>query len=342
MGGKVLRVGLVGCGHNGLAHARCYARDERSELVAVCDLNQARREQAAAELRVEGYARVEAMLARAELDLVCVNTGDPFHVEPFVAALEAGCHVFVEKPMADTIEGLEAMVEAARRHPDRQTMVGHVLRFNPFYQKVKSLCADGSLGELFYLEADYIHNLFGQAAPERFNPAIGMNWYTQREQPAIGGGIHAFDLLRWFADSNAVEVTGFDNRIAFPAMVNPDCQIFLARFESGCIAKVANAYGPVGPRPPVNHLSVYGTRGTVRETDLWLGEGHEAEHSSLQNLTIGGHPYEPESDHFLSCILADQPVLCDAFDGANSTAVCILGARAGALGKPQRVPRYER
>ncbi|MBI2303051.1 MAG: Gfo/Idh/MocA family oxidoreductase [Armatimonadetes bacterium] len=336
----ILRAGLVGCGHNGLAHARCYQRDARTELAAVCDLNEERRNRAAADLGATAYPTVAAMLEAADLDIVTVNTSDPFHVEPFVEACRAGCHVFVEKPMADSIAGLEAMVEAARANSGRQTLVGHILRFNPFFARVKELCESGALGELFYLEADYIHSLFVQAAAERFNPALGMNWYTAREQPCIGGGIHPFDLLRWFAGANAVEVAGFDNRIAFPEMQCPDCQVFLARFETGAVAKVASAYGPVGPRPPVNHLSVYGTRGTVRDTDLWLGEGHDAEHQSLAELPLEGHPYEPEVDHFLTCILQDRPTISDAVDGANSAAACVRGAEAARLGKTLSVPQF--
>lgn len=335
-----LRVGLVGCGHNGLAHARCYHRDPRTQVVAVCDLDEARRASAAAEFGALAFATVEDMLDRADLDLVTINTGDPFHCTPFVAACEAGCHVFVEKPMADRLDDLERMVAAAAARPDRCQMVGHILRFNPFFERVKSLCADGSLGELFYLEADYIHNLFVQADPDRFIEALGMNWYTEREQPAIGGGVHALDLLRWFAGGEVIEVTGYDNRIAFPAMRQPDCQVFLARFESGAIAKVASAYGPIGPRPPVNHLSVYGTRGTIRGTDLWLGEGHDAEHQTLAELSIEGHPYEPEVHHFITAVLTGEPVRCDAFDGASSAAVCIRGAESAAVGKPLRVPRF--
>lgn len=336
-----LRVGLVGCGHNGLAHAQCYAADPGTDLIGVCDLNDVRRQEAAQKFGVTGYSRVDDLLA-ADLDLLLVCTGDPFHVEPFIAGCEAGCHVFVEKPMADTIDGLERMCAAAAANPRGKTLVGQVLRFNPFYQEVHRLATAGELGELFYLEADYIHNLFVQAADERFNPAIGMNWYTAREQPAIGGGVHAFDLLRWFCGSEVVEVSGYANRIAFPRMQQPDCQVFLARFETGAIAKVASAYGPIGPRPPVNHLSVYGTKGTVRGTDLWRGEGHEAEHRTLENLTISGHPYEPEKDELLAAIEEDRPTICDAFDGANSTAVCIRGAEAAEVGKALGVARFER
>ncbi len=335
-----LRVGLVGCGHNGLAHADCWRRHDDAELVAVCDLLASRREGAAHRFGVPGYERVEDLLAAESLDVVCVNTPDPFHVEPFVAALEAGCHVFVEKPMADTIAGLERMVAAAAARPAQRVLVGQVLRFNPFFGRVKELCDAGTLGRLFYLEADYLHNLFIQAEAARYNAALGMNWYTEREAPAIGGGVHPLDLLRWFAGEPVTEVTGYANKLAFPAMQQPDCQVFLARFAGGAIAKVTSAYGPVGPRPPANHLSLYGTRGTIREYGLWLGEGHEAEYQDLSELDIAGHPYDGEVADLVSAIREGTPTRCGAADGANSAAVVIRAVESAALGRPLPVPTY--
>ncbi|MCC7495672.1 MAG: Gfo/Idh/MocA family oxidoreductase [Fimbriimonadaceae bacterium] len=340
-----VRVALVGCGHNGLGHFECYANDDRCEIVGVCDLHEGRRQAAADDFLVPGFGCVETMLGETGPDLVLVCTGDPFHVEPFVAAAEFGCHVFVEKPMADSIAGLERMLQAAAGTRGQKMMVGQVLRFNPFFAQVKQSCADGTLGRLFYLEADYIHDLRQQADPARFNEAIGMNWYTAREQPAVGGGVHAFDLLRWFAGADCVEVTGYANQIAFPSMTQPDCQVFLAKFANGVLAKVASAYGVIGPRPAVNRLSVYGTAGTVRETDLWLGdgdEGAEVMHFGLGDLAIQGHPYTPEVEHILSAILEDQPVLCDVWGVANATAACILGAESAQVGRPLAVPCYGR
>ena len=78
-----LRVGLVGCGHNGLAHGDCYQQHPRTALVAVCDLNEERRQAAAARFGgISAYARAADMLEQADLDLVTVNTPDPFHADP--------------------------------------------------------------------------------------------------------------------------------------------------------------------------------------------------------------------------------------------------------------------
>jgi len=336
-----VRVGLVGCGGNGQAFMKNYMECPMSELVAICDLSPERLKAAGDRLNIaKRYTSVDEMLAKEDLDCVSVHTSDPFHREPFVKALDAGKHAFVEKPFGNTVEDVEAMVAAARRS-GRKTMVGQILRFNPYFAKIKELADSGALGQIFYMEADYIHNLFGQGDPKRFNPYIGMNWYLEREIPIVGGGVHQFDLLRWYAKSNAVEVAGYGNGIAFPAMKNPDCQAAVFKLESGAVAKVTALYGPVGPRPELCNMEVYGTKGAVREGKLYLGAGHDATVQDLKALTIAGHPFNPEVAHFMECILEGKPTLVDAFDGANSAIACILAAEAIRTGEKKRVPIYK-
>lgn len=339
-----LRVGIVGLGHNGVAHARVYASHPLADLVALCDFDAAK---TAAGKQAHGlgpevaeYTSLPEMLDQARLDVLSVNTPDHLHAEPFVQGLQAGCHVLVEKPMGNTLADLQAMTAAARAS-DRKTMVGQILRFNPFYQEVHRLCASGELGELFYLEADYIHNLHCQADPERLNPHLGnLNWYLEHEKVLVGGCSHQFDLLRWFAGSHAVEVAGFGNRIAFPQMTHPDCMCAVVKLASGAVCKLTGLYGNVGPRPEFNNLEIYGTRGTLRAGQVMRGEGHDVTVEDLKPLEISGHPYEPEITHFLECIRHDRPPLVDAFAGANSAAAMIIAAEAVEEGGVREVPYF--
>ena len=329
------RVGVVGLGHNGAAHATVYYHSPNAELVAVCDF--------APEKTASFKAGVGAGEEVANLDVLSVNTSDHLHADPFVKGLQAGCHVLVEKPMGNTLEDLERMTAAARAS-DRKTMVGQILRFNPFYQEVHRLCASGAMGELFYLEADYIHNLHYQADPSRINPYLGnINWYLEHEKVLVGGCSHQFDLLRWFADSYAVEVKGYGNRIAFPAMKHPDCMCAVVQLASGAICKLTGAYGNVGPRPDFNNLEIYGTKGTIRQGKAILGEGHDnVTVTDLSQHEIAGHPYEPEIEHFLACIRDDTEPLVDAFAGANSAAAMIVATEAVETGQTLPVPYFTR
>lgn len=342
-----VRVGLVGLGGNGTGHTKSYWHSPNADLVGICDFNAERLQRAKDSLglddRVGLYTDLDEMLDKANLDALSVNTSDHLHAGPFVKGLEAGCHVLVEKPMGNTMDDLYLMTDAARKS-DRKTMVGQILRFNPYYNAVHDLCASGKLGDIFYLESDYIHALQEQGNPERINPFIGgINWYLEHEKVLVGGCSHQFDLLRWFANSHAVEVMGYGNSIAFPAMKHPDCMCAVVKLASGAVCKLTGAYGIVGPRPDYNNLEVYGTQGTVRGAKVMLGHGHEVdEEFSIADKEIAGHPYEPEIEHFLDCIINDRPTLVNAFEGANSAAAMILATEAVETGKVLEVPYFSR
>ncbi len=338
-----LRVGVVGLGGNGCAWVRGYAASERAQVAALCDLNPGRLAQARALAPAAAtYACLDEMLATEGLDVLSVHTPDHLHAEPFVKGLAAGCHVMVEKPMGNTMDDLARMTAAARR-TDRKTHVGQILRFNPLFARLHELVGEGVFGRIFYMEADYIHNLLGQADEARRNPFIGnVNWYLEHEKPIVGGGVHQLDLLRWYAGCDVVEVQGFGNAIAFPAMNHGDCMAGLFRFASGAVAKVTALYGPVGERPAHCNMALYGTGATFRHGQLMVGSGHEVTVTDLSGLEIGGHPFEPQLEHFLTAILEDGPTLVDAFSGANSAAAIIMAAEAIATGRRQSIPTYER
>ena len=335
-----VKVAILGLGGDGRAFTKGYLTTERCEVVAVCDMWEDRIGIAREQTGFEGpaYTDYDEMLEKAGADAVSVHTSDHLHAEPFVKALEAGKHVIVEKPMGNTIEDLDRMTAAAARS-GRKTMVGQILRFNPFFQKVKELCDSGALGRIFYTEADYIHALHQQADSARIHPKTGINWYLEKEIPIVGGGIHPFDLLRWFTNANAVEVKGYCNRVAFPEMKSADCQIGVFTMSDGSIAKATAAYGVVGARPKFNNLIVHGTEGTIRNGKLSRGKHGEFSEEDLA-VEYSGHPFEPEIGHFLECILEDQPTLVDAFDGANSAAACIVAAQAAETGETLGVPQY--
>jgi predicted dehydrogenase len=328
-------------GHNGRAWVKAYEQNPRAEVVALCDLSPERLGEAlAAHPQARGYADLGELLERERPDVLSVHTPDHLHAGPFVQGLEAGCHVMCEKPMANSLEDLARMVQAARRS-DRKTHIGQILRFNPLFAEIKRLCAEGVLGEIFYLEADYIHNLLYQGDESRTNPAIGnINWYLEHEVPIVGGGVHQLDLLRWFVGQPITHACGFGNSIAFGAMKHPDCMAALFQFAGGAVAKVTALYGPVGPRPPHANLAIYGTRGTIRDGQLMVGEVHDVEVRDLTALDITGHPYDPQVEHFLKCIQEGRPSEVDALEGARSAAAALSAAEAIRTARVVEVPAY--
>ena len=338
---KKLKVGIIGLGHNGRAWISAYKKSSLADVVAVCDYSGKKVKDAMQEFGViSGYQSHKEMLARKDIDAVSIHAPDFLHCQPFIDSLSAGKHTFVEKPMANTIPDLEKMVRAADQAKKKglRTMVGQILRFNPLAMEIKKTADEGKLGEIFYMEADYIHNLKYQGSRDRYNSHLNMNWYLDREIPMVGGGCHPLDMLRWFKGKEIIEAQGYSNRIGFPDMKNDDCEIALFRFRDGCIAKVTVIYAPVSPMPYAYNVAVYGRKGTVLGDTVCTDE-----QKGFQSLGVHwgtGHPYEPEAEHFMSCITENRETIINAREGAKTAAAVITAFRAMKAGRPLKVPRF--
>jgi len=338
---KKFRIGIIGLGHNGRAWLRAYKSSLFAEVVAVCDYSGRKvKETMEQEGIISGYQNHQEMLRRNDIDIVSIHTPDHLHCQPFVDSVNAGRHTLVEKPMADTIADLKKMVSASdkARKKGIKTMVGQVLRFNPLFMGIKNIIEEGRLGEIFYMEADYIHNLRYQASRDRYNPDLRLNWYLEKEVPVIGGGCHPLDLLRWFKGKEILEVKAYSNRIAFPDMKNDDCEIAIFKFEDGCIAKVTTLYAPVSPMPYAYNLAIYGVKGTILRDTICTNE-----EKGFQNLPYRwetAHPYEPEVEHFIECILEDKETIVNAREGARTAAAVITAARAMKTKKALKIPEF--
>jgi predicted dehydrogenase len=341
----MVRVGFVGVGHNGRAHVQAHRKLGVSEVAALCDSNGSLLEQASRELGVaRTYHSAEELCSQPDIDAVSIHTGDPFHKGPFLSALRHGKHIFVEKPLANTIEDIEQMAVATRESdPKLKVAVGYVLRFNPVFEQIHAMCHSGQLGELYCMEADYVHNLLYQG--NQTDTATGVNWYLEHEKPIVGGGSHPLDLLRWFTGANVIEAGGYSTRKTFPAMREDDCQVALLRFDTGAVAKVAALYGPRCDMAPFYNLRLYGTHGTVERDTVAISKDAADVHPAFQPITagrVGGHPFEPEIEDWLDAIESGRLPRCDLFDGANSTVATLIAAQAMLVGKPLPVPVYTR
>ncbi|MFA9461751.1 Gfo/Idh/MocA family protein [Thiohalorhabdus sp. Cl-TMA] len=128
-----LRAGVVGVGSLGRYHAQKYAAHAGAELVGVFDPDSDRAADVAGEIGCRSYGDLNALLA--EVDAVTVAAPTEVHRELGVAALEAGVHVLMEKPLAATLEEADALLEAADRS-GRVLQVGHLLRFHPGVRRI--------------------------------------------------------------------------------------------------------------------------------------------------------------------------------------------------------------
>ena len=263
-----LRVGIIGFGGAGQAHAFYWSCVAGCRVAKIFDPSPAATARAAARA---GDALFVDDLERfwPGLDAVAVCTPDATHAEYVVAALGRGLHVLVEKPLADSREAIRAIRCAAAAAPQQVVAVVHQMRFVPLHQRIKALAAGGALGRLSYLEGYYVHDLTTRAfANDRWRA-------TDNATPLVYSGCHFVDLLRWFAGEEIVEVFASSGHRAFPAYPESDLNVATLRFTSGAIGKVLVAFGEPGPQD--HTVRVAGADAVVRGNLLYRRDGRLGE-----------------------------------------------------------------
>lgn len=194
----MLKVGIVGCG--GIAngkHLPALSHIKEVEMVAFCDIIVERAEKAAKEYGAEGarvYKDYKEMLKKESLDIVHVLTPNREHAPISIDAMEAGCHVMCEKPMAKSYADAKAMLDAHKRTGKKLT-IGYQNRFRPDSQYLKRACERGDLGDIYYAKA---HAIRRRAVPTW---GVFLNEEEQGGGPLIDIGTHALDLTLWFMDN---------------------------------------------------------------------------------------------------------------------------------------------
>ena len=196
------RVGVIGAGSIAQSHLTAYSKNPDVELVAVADMNLERAQSAADEFGARrAYADPQDLLADPEIDGVSICTWNNSHASWAIAAIEAGKHVLVEKPIARTLaeaEQLQQVVEAS----DRVVQVGFVRRHSPNCQVLKSFIDAEELGEIYYAKASCMRRVG--------NPG---GWFADKEisggGPLLDIGIHVLDLCWYLMGSpKVVSVSG--------------------------------------------------------------------------------------------------------------------------------------
>ena len=198
-----IRMGFIGVGLRGRGQALHVARDfgHRAEIVALADVDEANLAQTHAALpepRPERYQRWEDLLARHDLDAVCISTPQFAHRDPAVAAFEAGLNVYCEKPLALSLAECDEMIAAGRRAA-KVLMVGQQMRYHLHLHRMRQLIDEGRIGAPHLAWLKEFRNPF---------PAT-MKWAFDKSKS--GGAVvekscHHFDLFTWMLGTPPVRV----------------------------------------------------------------------------------------------------------------------------------------
>jgi UDP-N-acetylglucosamine 3-dehydrogenase len=186
----VLKAAVIGVGTMGRNHARVYAQLEDATLVAVADADPKALQAIARTYKVPTYTNFEQMLDEASPDLVSVAVPTRLHREVATAVLKRGVHVFLEKPIASTVEDGQKIVDCARAVGVKLT-VGHIERFNPAVIALKKHLDAGQLGRVFQIHARRV----GPFPPRIEDVGVVIDLAT-----------HELNLLEYLTDSRVESV----------------------------------------------------------------------------------------------------------------------------------------
>ena len=330
-------VAVVGLGI-GEKHARAYLATGRCELRWLYDLDAGKTQRLASQLGARRAAEsFEQILDDPEVEIVSVASYDDAHFDQVVAALNAGKHVFVEKPLCRTLEELAAVKKAwCRAGGGLKLSSNLVLRGAPVYRWLKEQIDAGDLGEIYAFDGDY---LFGRLHK------ITEGWRRDVDNYSVmlGGGVHLIDLMLWLTDQRPQSVHAVGNRICTE---DTDFQYndFMATTltgPSGLVARITANFGCVHRHQHVVRL--FGTEGTFIHDDagarLHSTREPSVEADYLELPTLPATKSELIGP-FVSAVLEDDDLAAqtqEVFDVVSICAACDAAAASGTVAEVQYV-----
>ena len=258
---SAIRIGVIGLGWFGEIHCETIVGVPSLELAALCTRRPDRLKQQAAKFGVrKTYANYRDMLADPEIDAVSIVTMWDQHTAPAVAALEAGKHVFLEKPIASTVADAQKIMAAGAKAKGN-LFIGHICRFNPRYRMAKQQIDAGKIGKIVSLSSR--RNIPAAWTPEILNK-IG---------PIVGDAIHDTDLMLWFTGDRVV--SAYAQTVSVRNLKHPDIGQTMYRFAGGATATLETVWC-MPEKTPFDideRMSIIGTEGFVHVQDTFPNLG---------------------------------------------------------------------
>jgi predicted dehydrogenase len=260
-----LRIGIIGYGYTGKQHARAVARLDDVEVTAIAEADAGRR----AEAEAPAYERYQDLLQQSGMDAVTVCLPHSLHAEVASAALLAGKHVLVEKPLAMSVAEGERLCALAGK-TDRRLMVEMTHRFLPPMVEGRRILAEGGVGQILAIEDIIVEDfgLFGALPGWMFQSALAGGGF------GLTSGIHMVDHLAWLTgEPLKLDCANFGYSQKLGDV--EDTAAFSLRLQSGAPARVLVCMRAEGAGLE-GRIDIYGRKGTLR-IEPWRGWRLEAQ-----------------------------------------------------------------
>jgi predicted dehydrogenase len=346
-----IRVGVIGLGI-GRHHIRGYQIHPNAEVVAIADLDEARLAEIGDQYAIaRRYASGEEMIAAGELDVVSVATPNKLHAPQTIAALQAGCHVLCEKPMAMSAAEARAMLAAAKQ-AGKRLMIDFSYRFSEQSQALKAQVDAGVLGEVYFARTLW-HRRRGL-------PRFG-GWFGRKAisggGPLIDLGVHRLDLALWLMGyPTPVWVMGrtynpIASALAAERGVDYDVEdmaVAMVTFDNGATLEIEASWAANVKEREWMETRLFGTKGGLVQRNLNETYEFEAEIYVEQ----GGAPFDmrlhasnrraPHMNamyHLIDSIVTDTPHIATGEEGLLVMQILDAIYKSAESGQPVRIAK---
>jgi predicted dehydrogenase len=321
----------------GRNHARVLSELPKVELVGVADSNLDAACQVGAAHATRGYGSLTELLEKERPEAVTIAVPTENHHAAVMEALEAGCHVLVEKPIAATLAQADELVAAARS-AGRVLAVGHIERYNPAVLELKRRLDDGQLGRVYQFDAQRLGPF-----PQRIRD-VGV---------VIDLATHDLDLMRFLTGSEIVRVYAETRRKVHTT--REDMVSGLLRLEDGSVGLLQiNWLTPT----KIRQLTVTGERGMFRADyltqDLFFHENAEAANHNWEQITMlrgvsegsmvkyaiqKQEPLQSELEAFIKAIGGEPAGIVSGEDGSEALRLALAMIESGDEGRVVTIAR---
>ncbi len=365
------RTALIGSGWWGMNILRVALSSGTVDVVGLCDVDAGQLEKAALEVeQLSGkaptiFAHYEELLARTNCEIAIVATPDHWHALPTIAALEAGAHVYLEKPISHTVDEGKAMLHRTRQST-RVVQVGTHRRVSPHNISARAFLKSGQVGDIGMVRA-FVHYGGGAGQPTPSGPIPdGLDWdrwcgpaplrpynrsihprgfrqYLEFANGQLGDwGIHWLDQILWFMEEepfpHAISSTG-GRHIRRDGSDAPDTQVATFAFEKYTATWEHRQYAANNAEKSNIGCYFYGTRGTLHLgwLDGWTFYPSDnktpIEHEDPQLDQPDSQNIRALWEDFIRAIESGTRPACDIEHGYRATNMCLLAMIALKTGR---------
>ena len=302
------------------------------ELVAVCSRSAPRAQQFAEQQDLASAHTDLSELLALGLDAVYISSTNEQHAAQTLAALDAGCHVMCEKPLAMSLADAAAMIERAEAR-GRVLGTNHHLRASALHGQVRQMIADGAIGR--------VHGV--QVSHAVYLPPHLQGWRI--DAPGAGGGVvldilvHDGDLLRFLLQAEPRRITTVTRQHGLGQGQVEDSAMSLIEFDGGVLAQTHESFVA---RHAATRLHVLGTEGALYAEGsltqagggrLWLRDAAGEREIEVPAVDL----YEVGFDAFVRACAGQGTPLATGVDGKRSMAVALAGLASAASGRAQQI-----